>query len=150
MKTIFFILTFLLLYSCSSSRIPAQISSPDEVLTSAAGGNIKVVAKRYYQNDQFCFDLKMSFKGISEKEARWSNWDLHYFDDKGIATLSSISDRAPASSTKGGAIVGPQYFHEEYESHTQSCLPSKNVNSIQLTPKKLHYSIKPLVLKWNS
>lgn len=151
MKTILFILTFLLLYSCSSTRYPAQSSSPDEVMASAAGGNIKVVAKRYYQKEQFCFDLKFNFKGVTQQEAQWSNWDLQYFDDKGVASVYSLTDRVPASATtKGGVVIDSQYFHEEYESHAQSCLPLKNVQYLQITPKKLNYKIKPFILKWNS
>jgi hypothetical protein len=148
MRKILIITSLLALVACSTSRNPAHNQSPDEAYSSAAAGNIKVVAKRYYQQENFCFDLTMKLKGIKKTEAQWSNWDVSYVDASGKSQAVALTDRNPAS-TEGGVVLDSQYFHEEYVNQMKHCLPAKQIIHIQLTPKKLSYGTKPLTLTWN-
>ena len=148
MKTSLLLTTLFTLIACSTSRYPAHNHSADEAYSSAASGNIKVVAKRYYQQENFCFDLTMNLKGVSKNEAQWSNWEVSYVDAQGKPQTIAYSERTPAS-TAGGIVIDSQYFHEEYVNQMKHCLPMKNVTQLQVTPKKLSYGAKALTLNWN-
>jgi hypothetical protein len=148
MNQIIVALFLVILTSCSSFRAPSSQQNHDESYSEAAGGNIKVVAKRYYQNKNFCAEFTLQFKSLKEKETLWSNWSVSYVDSQGLTQVVQEKERVPASTT-GGNVINSQYYHEEFTTKATTCFPAEKVSKVYLTPKSLSYKIQPMEFSWH-
>lgn len=153
MTKIMSVFCLIILASCASHRGPASIDGHPVAYDSTALGNVKAQALKRTANQQVCFDISLEAKNVQREHLQASNWTLAWVDSKDQYHLLSVKQREPASTPKGGVVVAPYGYYQEYTNSFTTCIPkarSADVKSLVLTPKELPYSKKDgLHLTWN-
>ena len=154
MTKIMMILCLASLASCAPQRGPASIEGNPVAYDSMALGNVKASAVKRAEDKDVCFDIKLLAKDVKPEQAQVSNWTLSWVDQNNQTHALPITQRDPASTPHGGAVVAPYGAYNEYSNNFTTCATKaqfENVKGIVLTPKDLPYAKKDgLKLTWNN
>ncbi len=138
---------------CAHQRGPASIGGNPVSYDSMALGNIKASAVKRMDKQDVCFDINLVAKNVTAEQAKSSNWTLAWVDSNNQYHLIPITQREPASTPQGGAVVTPYGAYNEFTNSFTTCAPraeAANVKGLVLTPKELPYANKNgLKLTWN-
>lgn len=153
MTKIMLVLCLVSLISCAH-RGPASVGGNPVAYDSMALGNVKASAVKRANNQEVCFDIHLITKDVKANQAQASNWNLSWVDQNNQTHELPITQRDPASTTQGGAVVAPYGAYNEYTNNFTTCAAKtdfENVKGLVLTPKELPYAKKDgLKLTWNN
>jgi hypothetical protein len=146
------LLFLIILSSCAQNRGPASVGGNPVAYDSMALGNVKASAVKRTQNQEVCFDIELVTKDVKPEQAQASNWTLAWVDHENQYHLLATTQREPASTPQGGAVVSPYGAYNEFNSSFTTCVPKAqmhHVKSLIMTPKDLPYAKKDgLKLQW--
>lgn len=142
MKTIF--LAALVLVSCTHQKKSTQPEAEYVAFDSMADGLIEATAIKRNENQDVCFDITLTMKGVAQRYAASSNWTAALVDNDSRYHLLNLAQRDPASTPQGSV--------EKWMNVFRTCAPLEklgNVKSLVLTPKTLPYrETEGMTLQW--
>lgn len=140
------ILFLLLVAFTSCSQKPIEVRDPNLAEDSLAGGKVHVTAMKRIQDEDICFDIKLSIKDAEQKLVAPFNWTIAWIDQNSRYHLITLSQRDPAS-------IPVMNERKERINYFQTCASKAKlgeVGSLVLTPKELPFTeTEGLKLQWH-